>query len=348
MRGRRIHYIDSLHRIYGPYARISPTEVAVNDPAGFKQIHSVTSGFEKSLWYQKLVLFKRPTLFGMTDNKTHGLRRRMLARGFSKSNMRQNWEAVVRDNIDLAVSQMRKECIEKGTCDMFKWWTFMATDTSAHVMFGESFDTLQRGEVNDYIRVMQSALMGGGIGAELPWVRSIGARLPFPAAWRLFGASKYLLDYGKIAVKNMKATQGAQNVFANIMAEMDKGERLDETDVVLEATALIVAGTDTTATTLTYLVWAVLCRPELQTALVQEVQRLPTTFKDSDLEELPLLNAVIEETLRLYGAAPGGLPRMVPKGGVELGGYWMAEGTTVTTQSYSLHRDPDNFYSPYE
>ena len=348
MGGRRIHYIDSLHRTYGPYVRISPTEVAVNDPAGFKQIHSVTAGFEKSPWYQKLVFFKRPTLFGMTDNKTHGVRRRLLARGFSKSNMRQNWEVVVRDNIALAVSQMRRECVEKGTSDTFKWWTLMATDTSTHVMFGESFDTLQHGEVNDYIHVLQAALMGGGIGAELPWVRNIGARLPFPAAWRMFGASNYLLDYGEIAVKNMKTSQGAQNVFANIMAEMEKGERLDETDVVLEATALIVAGTDTTAVTLTYLVWAVLCRPQLQTALVNEVQNLPPDFKDADVEELPLLNAVIEETLRLYGAAPGALPRMVPTGGVEMGGYWMPEGTTVTTQSYSLHRDADNFYNPWE
>lgn len=224
----------------------------------------------------------------------------------------------------------------------------MATDTSSHVMFGECFNTLQRGEVNDYIHVLQSALQGGGIGAELPFVRAIGRKMPFRAAWRMFGANDFLLNYGKIAVKNMKSSKGSQNIFANIMAESEKGEQLDEKDVVLEAMNLIVAGTDTTAVTLTYLIWAVLCRPALQQAIEQEVRSLPPNFKDSDVEALLLLNAVIEETLRLYGAAPGGLPRMVPRGGVELGGYWMPEGTTVTTQSYSLHRDPNNFHNPYE
>lgn len=348
MSGKRIHYIDSLYRRYGPYVRISPSEIAVNDPAGFKTIHSVTAGFEKSQWYYDLVSLDRPTLFTMTDNKSHGARRRLLARGFSKSNIRQNWEQVVRENIDLAVSQMRTESQSKGYCDILKWWTLMATDTSTHVMFGECFKTLQRGEVNDYIHVLQSALKGGGIGAELPLVKVIGAKLPFQAAWQMFSANDYILDRGKIAVKNMRASQGTQNIFANIMAESEKGERLDEKDVVLEATATIVAGTDTTAVTLTYLVWAVLSRPELRDAVEEEVKRLPSDFKDADVEQLPLLNAIIEESLRLYGAAPGMLPRMVPKGGIEIGGYWMPEGTTVTTQSYSLHRDADNFYNPHE
>ena len=42
-----------------------------------------------------------------------------------------------------------------------------------------------------------------------------------------------------------------------------------------------------------------------------------------------------------YGAAPGGLPRMVPPGGADMGGYFLPEGTTVQTQAYSFHRDPE-------
>ena len=348
MSGQRIHYVDSLHKRYGLYVRISPTEIAVNDPTGFKRIHSVTAGFEKSPWYSEIVAQDRPALFTATDNKVHGARRRLLARGFNKSNIRQHWESVVRDNIDLAVSKMRSESRAKGSCDIFKWWTLMATDTSTHVMFGECFNTLQRGEANDYIHVLQLALMGGGIGAELPFVKAVGRILPFRTAWRMFGANDFLLDYGKIAVKNMRSSQGSQNIFANIMAESEKREQLEEMDVVLEAMNLIVAGTDTTAVTLMYLVWAVLCRPALQQSIEQEVRNLPPDFNDSDVEGLSLMNAVIEETLRLYGAAPGGLPRMVPKGGIELGGYWMPEGTPVPPQRYSLHRDPNNFHNPHE
>ena len=71
-------------------------------------------------------------------------------------------------------------------------------------------------------------------------------------------------------------------------------------------------------------------------------------YGDTDLEKLPLLNAVIEETLRLYGAAPAGLPRAVPPGGVTIDEQFIPAGTTVTTQAYTFHRDPALFPRPLE
>ena len=88
---------------------------------------------------------------------------------------------------------------------------------------------------------------------------------------------------------------GEKTLFAHIMREADKGEKLDDLDLKLEASGLIVAGSDTTAITLTYLVWAILSRPDLTRMLQQEVGVLPDDYTDGHLEELPLLNAIIEE-----------------------------------------------------
>lgn len=73
---------------------------------------------------------------------------------------------------------------------------------------------------------------------------------------------------------------------------------------------------------------------------------LPADFDDSMLKPLPYLNQVIDETLRLFAAAPSGLPRVVPPGGAELAGHWLPGGSTVTTQAYTLHRDPVVFPRP--
>lgn len=86
--------------------------------------------------------------------------------------------------------------------------------------------------------------------------------------------------------------------------------------------------------------------PEIQKALEEEVGNLAVDFSEADLEALPFLNATIDETLRLYGASPGSLPRMIPKGGAQLGDYFVPEGFTVSTQSYSLHRDSKLFSNP--
>lgn len=44
------------------------------------------------------------------------------------------------------VARMKSEA-EHGTADILKWWTFMATDVSALLMFGDSFKMIERGEV---------------------------------------------------------------------------------------------------------------------------------------------------------------------------------------------------------
>lgn len=189
-------------------------------------------------------------------------------------------------------------------------------------------------------------MMGGGIGAELPLVRAIGKHMPFEPFKTLFGGNKYLMKKAQIAVNNAYAADGEKNLFAHMIHEAGKGVQLDELDVKLEAGALIVAGSDTTAVSLTYLVWCVLSRPEVAASLSIELRRLPDDYSDRDLEDLPVLSAIIEETLRLYGAAPGGIPRQKPSGPEYLGGYLIPPGTTVTTQAYSLHRNARVFPDP--
>lgn len=190
-----------------------------------------------------------------------------------------------------------------------------------------------------------------GIGVELPMVNIIGSVLqciPIKALQDMFRPNDVLYEYGNKYLDSVKASETSSNIFSNIAAEAEKGDKLSMEDVHLEASGLIIAGTDTTAVTLTYLVWAVLSRPTLQQDLEQEVAELPDDYGDADMENLPLLNAVIEETLRLYGAAPAGLPRAVPPGGITIGGQYIPAGTTVVTQAYTYHRDPNLFPNPLE
>ena len=192
-------------------------------------------------------------------------------------------------------------------------------------------------------------MQGSIVRAEFPWIGAILKRIPTSTFSRLFRAGTYILEFATPAVVASKKEGDKGNLFAAMFANAEKDdEQLDEFDVRVEAANLIIAGSDTSAVTLTYLVWAILQRPELRRALEDEVDKLPPDFFDADVERLPLLNAVIEETLRLYGAAPSTLPRTVPRGGTSLGGsrYFLPEGTVVGCQSYSLHRDPGLFTDP--
>ncbi|KAL4793708.1 cytochrome P450 [Aspergillus venezuelensis] len=357
LRGQKIYFIHTLHLKYGTIVRISPSEVSISSLPEFKEIHRVGSPFTKSQWYEDFVMGDTPGVFNMRDVKQHAKHRKLFARAFSKSSLRNEWEGVVRDKVRRVVGRMKGEISSQqpgheGRCDILKWWTFLATDVAGHLMFGEDFGMVELGVKNEYIQVLESTMKGSGINAELPLLGFIGRYLPIQALQTMFRANEYLTTYGRRAVTNAKANSYSnRNIFSGMIYASEKSrgtgnESLTDLDVATEAGNLIVAGSDTTAVTLTYLIWSVLSRPSLQRDLEEEASALDADYDDAKLETLPLLNAVIKETLRLYGAAPGSLPRSVPEGGATLGGYFIPEGMTVSTQSWTIHRNENIFPDP--
>ncbi|KAF2270587.1 cytochrome P450 [Lojkania enalia] len=344
--GQRVFYIDSLHKKYGPIVRLSPHEVAIADLESFKEIHKIGTKYLKDGWYERLANFPKRGIFTMVDPREHGPRRKLLSRSFSRSYLVENWEHIVRAKAQLAVSKIKTAALSH-VADVYNWWMLLASDVTAHLAFGEPFGMLEVGHANQFMRVLKALTMGAGIMVEMPLLRILRF-VPITRVQEMFNGNEYLLKGADRAVEMARSRTGEANVFAKVIEDSEKeGEgHIDDMDVRIEAMNVIIAGTDTTGVTLTYLTWAVLQRPELQAALEAEIATLPDNFKENDLIPLPLLNAVIEETLRLYGAAPSSLPRVVPQGGAKLGGHYIPQGTTVCTQAYTFHRDPNIWNDP--
>jgi cytochrome P450 len=123
-------------------------------------------------------------------------------------------------------------------------------------------------------------------------------------------------------------------------------ENLSKEELCSNAQVYISAGSDTTSNTLTYLVWFLCRSPEMKHKLLEELRGLPQPLDYEDLRDLPYLNGVIKETLRMYPSIPSTLMRRVPEGGAELAGYWFEGGTAVSTQAWSLHRDASVYAEP--
>jgi cytochrome P450 len=136
-----------------------------------------------------------------------------------------------------------------------------------------------------------------------------------------------------------------QTLFTKLF-KAENNDTLSFEELIRNAQSYIIAGSDTTAVTLTYLIWSVCRDAHVKSILVKELQTLPHDFDEQSLRDLPYLDQVINETLRLYSAVSAGLPRVVPPGGAEIGGHWLNEGVTVACQAYSIHRNPEIFPNP--
>ena len=125
----------------------------------------------------------------------------------------------------------------------------------------------------------------------------------------------------------------------------DQKSGMADSDIKQEAQGYIIAGSDTTAYTLTCLIYAVCKNPRIRSVLANEVAALPEGFTEKDTRNLQYLSCVISEALRVYPAVSG-LPRRVPSEGTKFNGYAIPGGMTVWTQIYSLNRDDRLFPDP--
>lgn len=131
-----------------------------------------------------------------------------------------------------------------------------------------------------------------------------------------------------------------------LLTRDESGAGMSDAQVRDEALTMILAGHETTANTLAWALSLLAKHPPIAAALAAEVAtvlagRLPTL---ADLPQLPLLDQVIKESLRLYPPAP--VFTRQPIAATELGGYAISADATLVTAPYFLHRDPRFFAEP--
>jgi cytochrome P450 len=161
-----------------------------------------------------------------------------------------------------------------------------------------------------FIKDLESVMMLSGMSVELPWLLPLFTILQ--PNRRLAAAARAAIAETR---KDGKAgTEQQTTIFAKMVAAGDD-ETLTLAQIEREASNLIVAGSDTTAVTLTYLIYAVLSSDEgVREQLIEELSHLGQEFTAQEAAALPFLSSVIQETLRLYGAAPGRLQPVLSRG----------------------------------
>lgn len=204
---------------------------------------------------------------------------------------------------------------------------------------------------NHYSTTVEGVARTGAVYTTLYPLHTLIPYLPIELFKRTRQATLDMLSYAEesLARHRRLVEEDPDNVKPTLFTKLFKAKEAGDltfTEIRDNAVSYIVAGSDTTAVTLTFLVWAVLQHPEIKRELLAELNSLPDGVTESQLREAPFLSWTIEETLRLYGAAQSGLPRIVPPGGQELAGHWFGGGETVAAQAYSMHRNAAIFEGP--
>jgi cytochrome P450 len=197
--------------------------------------------------------------------------------------------------------------------------------------------------------------VGPAVRVALSWVADRATRpvnlpqwLPAPGQQRARRANATLHQLAAEILAAVRAdpARDAPLVRALITAaDPHTGQPLSDDDICHELVLFILAGHDTTSTTLTYSLWALGHHPAIQDRVFEEVSALgDRPLTPDDVPRLGQTVRVLHEALRL--CPPGaGTPRMLKKDLV-VDGYRLEAGTMAVVCFYAMHRDPKLWDDP--
>ena len=175
-------------------------------------------------------------------------------------------------------------------------------------------------------------------------------KVPTPGKIRFDRARQQLHDVitGTVATRRA-ADDDRGDVLSSLLNPPDdpSGAPLTDQEIHDHALTLLVAGTETTSTCLSWALHLLTRHPDVLEGLRAEADAaLPHRTADlTALPALPYTSRVLTETLRLY--PPGWFLTRATTTDTQLAGHPLPAGTTVLWSPYVLHRDPKSFPDPH-
>ncbi|TGJ85791.1 hypothetical protein E0Z10_g3011 [Xylaria hypoxylon] len=350
LRGRLPFHVSALHERYGTVVRIAPNELAFSSPQAWRDIYGHKKAGEEEFPKFKgtyKVFPHLPTSVINSDRQEHGALRRQLSHGFSDRSMREQ-EPIIGSYVNLLVSRLNDAIKKNSSQNLREWYNYTTFDIIGDLSFGADggFGCLQASDYHPWVQLITKSIRQGGIIQGLYHLGLTG-----PIVWAskmgLLADTKHRSIVHEKVAERMQA--GERPDFLEGLIRKKDELKLDHGHLTMNASLLVVAGSETTATLLSGATFLLLTHPEVLKKLEQEVR---SAFKTD--EEITLLSvghlsymlACLNESLRQYPPVATGLPRVGPKGGALIDGKFVPEDTIVSVFQWAVNHDKHYWTDP--
>lgn len=327
------------HRRYGPLMRIGPTAVSVNSVEGLRQVYT---SLEKPSFYAQFANYNgTPNMFSTLDHQRHSIQKRILSGVFAKSYLQRSDDIrkILEDVFIERLAPLLGHLADNyRPVNVFQLFQFLGLDMFTAYAFGldESTRFIQNHghEGRSYRTSDSRSIYESKDQRDQSW-------LPEDECLSLCEETAKSID------EKQSAFLTSPGVFEKMYSTLSAQKPPLPRDTVILSCASemrdqLIASQEATGIALTYAMYQLSRSPDLQSRLRKEV----TTSDINDVDSLPLLNAIISETLRLHAPSAGRQPRLSPPQGMTLHGYYLPAGTTISSSSYVLHRTKSVYPDP--
>ncbi|KAF9049551.1 cytochrome P450 [Hymenopellis radicata] len=340
-KGNRHLKLQELHRAYGPWIRIGPNELSVDDPAAIRPIYSQMF---RSLSYQGAPQ-DADALITTVDKNEHALRLVAWSKAFSAENIKHFRSYARARTVQLLDILSQKE----GIVPLSHWISLWAIDVMGDMSFSGGFETLSAGkDTEGWMEVLHMGVLFVGVLGQVPWMRDILALAPSPGP---------ILTFQQFAGKKVEETRAnnagiRKDILSIIQNDTEEGMELSRLQANADASFIVLAGSDTVSEAMTALMRYIAASIDIQNRLRSELsQAFDGPIEDMEhltLSKLPYLDACVQEVLRLVPPVAAGPPRWNRDVDTPILDKVIPAGTTIASPNYAIFRDPRNFATPDE
>jgi cytochrome P450 len=322
-------------RDYGPlayYPSLFTDFYQVNDPDLVEEVlvHQNQKFIKGSLFQQTL----RPVVGDgllTAEGEQWRRQRHMVNPAFHPDRIREYADVMVGDT-----RAMLDDWHDGETLDVHEAMMELTLDIVAKTLFGV--------DVGDRAEGVGEAMGIVMMRAESPLSGIIPLSVPTPSNRRFERAVETIAGLVDDIVDERRANPGDDVLSALLAARDEDGEAMSDELVRDEVRTLLLAGHETTALALTFTLFVLAQHPDVEERLLAELDEVldgrPATRADAD--DLVYTERIVKESMRLYPPVHGILREAAEE--VEIGGYTIPEGATISLNQWTLHRD-SRFYA---
>jgi cytochrome P450 len=333
--------LDAYER-YGPIFSLRLLHSRVVFMLGPEANHFVTVGHPENFHWRESSFGDLIPLLGdgllTVDEEYHDRARAIMMPAFHREQIAAATEAMTVE-VDRAIATLPVGEV----VDVYEWMRNLAMRIAMRALLGLDPDEAGKGAAAAHH--FERALGYYGIDFHLRLLR--GPRSP----WSKLVSSREVLDeivLGEIARRRTRPDPGRRDILSLLTAARGAGgEEFSDREIRDQVMTLMFAGHDTSTSTLTFMLHELARHPEVTRRLHEEqdkVLRGETPSPQQLEKEMPYLEMVLDEVLRLYPPAWIGPRRVVRE--FEFGGCTVPEGAYLNYCSWASHRLPEVFPQP--
>ncbi|KAK1701056.1 cytochrome P450 [Colletotrichum godetiae] len=371
-----------IHETYSGAVRVAPNELSYIQPQAWKDIlgRPLKSEMAKDLRFFGGENFGRDSLV-TTRPEDHTRQRRIFTHAFSNTALKAQ-ETLLVDYANQMVEAMGSQAdrqrqlahangdadkVGLGSVNIVDLYNFATFDIMADLTFGEPLLLLKRGDYTPWVRNVFAGLKFVIYGLVFLEIPVLGPLVQAVTSAPLRKKAQEHTDFaGQLVDRRLRERQEhpKPDIWSFVLKHNDDGSSssddggakgkekgLSDREMHANAAMFMVAGTETSGTVLSGTTYYLLRNPRVYDILTKEIRGAFKRTEDicvDGLLGLEYLTAVLMEGLRLYNPGGAGMPRIVPRGGAEVCGDFVPEGTLVSVNPYSAFTNPENWARPNE